>query len=42
MDVEVIGKFIREIRPVIYGGRTLSAEEMKRFIDKMNEIMNHI
>ena len=42
MDVEVIGKFIREIRPVIYGGRTLSAEEMKRFIDKMNEIINHI
>lgn len=42
MDVEVIGNFIREIRPVIYGGRTLSAEEMKRFIDKMNEIMNHI
>ncbi|MDD3040264.1 DUF4350 domain-containing protein [Bacteroides sp.] len=42
MDVEEIGKFIREIRPVIYGGRTLSAEEMKRFIDKMNEIINHI
>lgn len=42
IDVEEIGTFIREIRPVIYGGRTLSAEEMKRFIDKMNEIMNHI
>lgn len=42
MDVEEIGKFIREIRPVIYGGRTLSADEMKRFINKMNEIINHI
>lgn len=42
MDEEEIGKFIREVRPVIYGGRTLTGEEMKQFIDKMNEIINHI
>lgn len=42
MSVEEISKFIREIRPVIYGGRVLSGEEMKGFIDKMNEIINHI
>lgn len=42
MDVEDIRKFIRELRPVLYGGRVLSGEEMKVFIDKMNEIINHI
>ena len=42
MEVEEIGRLIREIRPVIYGGRVLSGEEMKGFIDKMNEIINHI
>lgn len=42
MDEEVISAFIREIRPVIYGGRTIFSEEMKRYIDKMNEIINHI
>lgn len=42
MDAEKIGAFIREVRPVIYGGRTISAEQMKLYIDKMNEIINHI
>lgn len=42
MDVEEIGKFIREVRPVIYGGRVIYAEEMKKFVDKMNEIIKHI
>ena len=42
MEVEEISRLIREIRPVIYGGRVLSGEEMKGFIDKMNEIINHI
>ena len=42
MEVEEISRLIRKIRPVIYGGRVLSGEEMKGFIDKMNEIINHI
>lgn len=42
MEVDYISAFIREIRPVIYGGRTLSVDEMKLFIDKMNEIINHL
>lgn len=42
MEVEEIGRFIHEIRPVIYGGRTLLAEDMKQFIDKMNEIVKRI
>ena len=37
-----IAKFIREVRPVIYGGRVIDAEQMKVYIDKMNEIINHI
>ncbi len=37
-----IAKFIREVRPVIYGGRVINAEQMKEYIDKMNEIINHI
>jgi len=27
---------------VIYGGRVIDAEQMKVYIDKMNEIINHI
>ncbi len=42
MDAEELARFFREVRPVIYGGRTLSGEEMKHYIDKMNEIINHI
>lgn len=42
MDVEELGRFFREVRPVIYGGRTISSEEMKYYIDKMKEIINHI
>ncbi|MCD8183961.1 MAG: DUF4350 domain-containing protein [Bacteroides sp.] len=42
MEAEEVGTLIREIRPVIYGGRTISAEQMKYYIDKMNEIINHI
>lgn len=42
MESEEIERFIREVRPVIYGGRTIFDEEMKRIIDKMNEIINHI
>lgn len=42
METDEIAKFIREMRPIIYGGRVISEEEMKRFIDKTNEIINHI
>ena len=42
MDAEEIGTFVREVRPVIYGGRVISAEQMKLYIDKMCEIINHI
>ena len=42
VEVEEIAKFIREVRPVIYGGRRINAEQMKVLIDKMNEIINHI
>lgn len=42
MEVDKLAHFFREIRPVIYGGRTISSEEMKHYIDKMNEIINHI
>lgn len=42
MDTEEIAKFIHEVRPVLYGGRAIDAEQMKVFIDKMNEIINHI
>ena len=42
MNTEEIGEFIRSVRPVIYGGRTISVEQMKYFIDKMNEIIDHI
>ena len=37
-----IAAFIREVRPVVYGGRSISEKEMKRLVDKMNEIINHI
>ena len=42
MDAEEIAKFIHEVRPVLYGGRAIDSEQMKVFIDKMNEIINHI
>ena len=42
LETDDIAKFIREMRPVIYGGRVISEEEMKLLIDKMNEIINHI
>ena len=42
MDTEDIARFIQEVRPVLYGGRTIDSEQMKVFIDKMNEIINHI
>lgn len=42
MDAEDIAKFIHEVRPVLYGGRAIDSEQMKVFIDKMNEIINHI
>lgn len=42
MDAEDVGRFIREVRPVVYGGYTISDDDMKRLIDKMNEIMNLI
>ena len=41
MDAGEIAEFIREVRPVIYGGRVIDAEQMKVYIDKMNEIINH-
>lgn len=42
MDAEEIAKLIREVRPVVYGGRTVDADRMKMLVDKMNEITNHI
>ncbi|WP_291528340.1 DUF4350 domain-containing protein [Bacteroides sp. UBA939] len=42
MGVDEISGLIREIRPVIYGGRTITTEQMKYLIDKMNEIIDHI
>lgn len=42
MDAGEIAAFIREVRPVLYGGRSINSEQMKVFIDKMNEIINHI
>ena len=42
MEAGEIAVFIREVRPVVYGGRSISEEEMKRLIDRMNEIINHI
>ena len=42
MDAGEIAKFIHEVRPVLYGGRAIDSEQMKVFIDKMNEIINHI
>lgn len=42
MDQKEIAAFIREVRPVIYGGHDLSVEQMKRYIDKMNEIIDHL
>lgn len=42
MKAEDIRKLIREIRPVIYGGVDVSEERMKYYIDKMNEIINHL
>lgn len=42
MDVGEIAEFIHEVRPVLYGGRVIDSEQMKVFIDKMNEIINHI
>lgn len=42
MNTEEISELIRSVRPVIYGGCTISVEQMKYFIDKMNEIIDHI
>ena len=42
MEVSGISHFIREVRPVIYGAHPISVEQMKRYIDKMNEIISHI
>ena len=42
MDAGEIAKFIHGVRPVLYGGRAIDSEQMKVFIDKMNEIINHI
>lgn len=42
MDVSEISGFVLEVRPVIYGKRAVSVEQMRHYIDKMNEIINHI
>lgn len=42
MDMNEIATFIREVRPVIYGELNLTEEQMKRYIDKMNEIIDHL
>ena len=41
MNIEEISHFVRELRPVIYG-QAVTDVDMKRLIDKMNEIINHI
>ena len=40
MNVAAVRKLILELRPVVYGGRRLMEEDMKRLIDKMNEIIS--
>ena len=42
MDEGEITNFIRAVRPVVYGGFAVSDEQMKSYIDKMNEIISHI
>lgn len=42
MDIEEIRHFILDVRPVATGRYEVSEEEMKQYIDKMNEIINHI
>lgn len=42
ISVDEVSRFIREVRPVIYGGRDITAEQMKHYINKMNEITDHI
>ena len=42
MDEEEIRRFIRDVRPISYGDYVVTDTEMKQYIDKMNEIINHI
>lgn len=42
LDYEVVATLFREVRPVLYGGKQISEVEMKRFIDQMNNLINHL
>jgi uncharacterized protein YerC len=44
MEVAEIERLVRDVRPVTYEGidMEVTMEEMKKYIDKMNEIINHI
>lgn len=39
---EQIRSFFRQVRPVIYGARSVHSTQMKHFIDQMNEIIKQI
>lgn len=42
LDEEQIGRFVREVRAAVYDSSRVTAEQMKGYIDKMNEIINQI
>lgn len=42
MDAEEIKNFFQDVRPVITNYWSITDAEMKKYIDKMNEIINHI
>lgn len=42
MDMEELKHFIHDVRPVATGKYEVSDEEMKQYIDKMNEIINQL
>lgn len=42
MDIGEIETFVHQVRPVLYGGRVIDADQMKAFVDKMNEIIRNI
>lgn len=39
-SVEEVGALVRELRLIQHGSRTVSAEQMKQYIDRMNNIVN--
>lgn len=42
MDADEIESVIREVRLVVYGGQTVTMEQMMRYVDRMNEIVYHL